>query len=90
MFMNITLHAQANPETAVGHMEYLSNLESQLSKKYMSYMSEVAHGEKARKMEKRRDDVVNSIRIAIREGGKLRPFKGDASLADQALSASSR
>jgi hypothetical protein len=82
MFLSIDLLGQANPETAVGHLDYLSNLESQLSKKYMSYMSEVAHGEKARRMEKRRDDVINSIKIAIREGGKLRPFNGDASLRD--------
>jgi hypothetical protein len=44
-------------------------------------MSEVAHGNRARKMEKRRNDLLNSINEAIREG-KLRPYKGDASLRD--------
>jgi hypothetical protein len=63
-------------------MQTLGKYETELSQKYMSYMAEVAHGERARKMEKRREDVINSIRVAIREGGKLRPFKGDASLRD--------
>jgi hypothetical protein len=74
--------AQANPESPVAHMNYLSEYEENLSQKYMSYISEVAHGGRARKMDKRRDDVINSVRVAIREAGKLRPFKGDASLRD--------
>jgi hypothetical protein len=77
-----TLNAQTSAETPVDHMEYLSHLEQELSKKYLSYMSEVAHGGKARKMEKRREDVINSVRISIREAGKLRPYNGDASLRD--------
>jgi hypothetical protein len=33
-------------------------------------------------MEKRRNEVISSIREAIREAGKLRPYQGDASLRD--------
>lgn len=76
------LLAQTNSETPVEHMRYLSSLEQELSKKYMSYMSEVAHGGKARKLERRREDVISSVRVAIREAGKLRPYDGDASLRD--------
>ena len=43
-------------------------------------MSEVAHGNRARKMEKRRMDLLNSVNEAINEGGKLRPYKGDVAL----------
>lgn len=66
--------------TAVEHMAFLADLEENLSLKYMSYMSEVAHGSRARKMEKRRQELLGTIRTAIGEGNKLRPFEGDASL----------
>jgi hypothetical protein len=66
--------------TAVEHMSFLSGQEETLSLKYLSYMSEVAHGERARKMEKRRQELIAAVRSAIREGNKLKPFEGDASL----------
>ena len=81
-----SLFAQTNSGTPVDHMQYLSNLEQELSKKYLSYMSEVAHGGKARKMEKRREEVINSVRTSIREAGKLRPYNGDASLRNAYMS----
>lgn len=66
--------------TAVEHMAFLSDLEENLSIKYMSYMSEVAHGERARKMEKRRQELLSAVRTAINDGNKLKPFEGDADL----------
>jgi hypothetical protein len=63
-------------------MNALNQLEENLQKKYLSYMSEVAHGKRARKMEKRRTELLNSINEAIQEGGKLRPYKGDATLRE--------
>ncbi|MBL0743126.1 LIC11966 family surface protein [Chryseolinea lacunae] len=61
-------------------MNLLSEQEETLSLKYLSYMSEVAHGGSARKMEKRRQDLLAAVRTAIREGGKVKPFEGDVSL----------
>jgi hypothetical protein len=82
LLLNVfTVRAQA-AETAVEHMKQLSEKEEMLSTKYLSYMSEIAHGSRARKMEKRRQDLITSVRGAINEGGKLRPYKGDASLRD--------
>jgi hypothetical protein len=69
-------------ESPVEHMRQLSDREALLSTKYMSYMSEVAHGHRARKMEKRRQELIMSIRQAIQESGRLRPYNGDASLRD--------
>jgi len=66
--------------TAVEHMAFLSDLEENLSEKYMSYMSEVAHGGRARKMDKRRQDLLAAVRTAISDGNKLKPFEGDATL----------
>jgi hypothetical protein len=69
-------------DSPVAHMDVLSNREDILSQKYMSYINEVAHGSRARKMEKRREDLVNSVRESIREAGKVRPYKGDVSLRE--------
>jgi hypothetical protein len=71
--------AQSNP---VEYMKQFSDRESMLSEKYMSYMSEVAHRGRARKMEKRRLEVVNGVKQNIKEIGALKPYKGDASLRD--------
>jgi len=68
------------PESPVDHMNSLNQLEENLQKKYLSYMSEVAHGRKARKMEKRRIELLNSISQAIADGGRLRLYKNDPSL----------
>lgn len=65
---------------AVEHMSYLADREELLRKKYLSYMSEVAHGERARKMEKRREELISTIKEAITDAGRLRPYKGDATL----------
>lgn len=72
--------AQAQSDSPVEHMSYLNERDEILRQKYMSYMSEVAHGQRARKMEKRREELIVSIQNAIREGGKLRPYKGDVTL----------
>lgn len=69
-------------ESPVEHMDVLTQREDLLSQKYMSYIAEVAHGNRARKMEKRREDLVNSVKESIREAGKVRPFKGDVSLRE--------
>jgi hypothetical protein len=42
-------------------MNQFAERENLLSQKYMSYMSEVAHHGRARKMEKRRIEVINGV-----------------------------
>jgi tetratricopeptide (TPR) repeat protein len=78
----IEIAAQPAPESPVDHMNFLGQLDKNLSMNYLSYMSEVAHGRRARKMEKRRMELINSINEAIREATKMRPFKSDAALRD--------
>jgi hypothetical protein len=76
-------HANAQqPQTALEHMEYLSSRGSTLSEKYMSYMSAVAHSRRAKKMEKRRAELVAEIKQDLADAGRLKPYKGDASLKD--------
>jgi hypothetical protein len=81
VFLSIQTIAQS-PSTPVEYMEFLAGREERLSEKYLSYMSEVAHGNKARRMEKRRQELINAIRQSLSDATKLRPFKGDASLRD--------
>src|SRR5688572_29210616 len=82
LLLSISLPAQPTGDSPVDHMNYLNQLEENLSKKYLSYMSEVAHGSRARKMEKRRMELLTSVNDAIQAGSKMRPYKGDASLRD--------
>jgi hypothetical protein len=82
LLLSVTLWAGSGQESPVDHMSALNALEENLQEKYLSYMSEVAHGRRARKMEKRRTELLNSINEAIRESEKLRPYKGDASLRE--------
>ena len=82
LLLSISLSAQPTGDSPVDHMNYLNQLEENLSKKYLSYMSEVAHGNRARKMEKRRIELLNSVNEAIQAATKLRPYKGDPSLRD--------
>jgi hypothetical protein len=79
LLQSSNVYSQDNP---VEHMSALADREEILSQKYMSYINEVAHGNRARKMEKRREELVNSVKEAIREGGRLRPYKGDVSLRE--------
>jgi hypothetical protein len=81
MLLSVSVVAQGG-DSPVDHMDYLGQLEENLSRNYLSYMSEVAHGNRAKKMEKRRMELLNSVNEAIRAGGRLRPYKGDASLRD--------
>jgi hypothetical protein len=73
------LSAQSG-DTPVEHMNYFTNKEEELSKSYLTYMSEVAHGERARKMERRRLDLINLIKETLKEAARVRPYKADASL----------
>ena len=48
-------------ESAVAYMDYITKAKEDLTFKYLFYMSAVSHGKSARKVEKRRIEVVNSI-----------------------------
>ena len=71
--------AQDNP---VEYMNQFPQREEVLSRKYLSYMSEVAHRGRARKMEKRRVEVINAVKQNIKEISTIKPYKGDGSLRD--------
>ncbi|HEY9047230.1 MAG TPA: hypothetical protein VIN08_15100 [Ohtaekwangia sp.] len=74
--------AAQNFESAVEYMDFFSSRSQQLSENYLSYMSEFAHGKRARKLEKRRSELIASIRKALNDATRVKPFKGDATLRD--------
>jgi len=79
LFAGLEAFSQSG-ESAVDHMAFFTNRELELSKKYLDYMSQVAHSNRARKMEKRRQEVIAGIRQSLNEATRLRPYKGDATL----------
>lgn len=69
-------------EHAGQYMDYISNANQALTVKYLTYMSAVSHGKSARKVEKRRTEVVNSINDTKFNIMGLPPWKGDRTLKD--------
>ncbi len=68
--------------SAVEYMQYFASRDQELAKNYLSYMSEVAHGNRARKMEKRRQELLSSIRQVLSDASRAKGFKGDVALRD--------
>lgn len=66
----------------VAHMKYFTEREFVLSEKYLNYMSQVAHGRSARKLEKKREELLNAIRQSVRDASTVRPYNGDATLKE--------
>jgi hypothetical protein len=67
------------------YMSYIVKTEETISTKYISYMSGSSHGKSLRKVEKRRQDLINSIyetRVKINE---MPSWKGDKSLRDSTV-----
>lgn len=69
-------------ETASDYMDYIYNANSALTQKYLTYLSAVSHGKSARKVEKRRGEVLNAISDTRFNIMGMPPFKGDRSLKD--------
>jgi hypothetical protein len=80
-----SLYAQVY-ENAGDYMSFINKKNEELTTKYMVYLSAVSHGKSARKVEKRRADVVNSISDTKYEIMGMPPWKGDKSFRDTTAS----
>jgi hypothetical protein len=69
----------------VEYLEYIGKKNEELSIKYLSYLSAVSHGKSARKVDKRRTEVVNSINETRQYIQIMPPFNGDRSLRDSSV-----
>jgi hypothetical protein len=79
------LIAQPNPDAG----EYLGRIGEQfneISKDLMSYASATAHGKGTRKVEKKRQELIGTLKQAEFNVRKLRPFKENSQLRDTVAS----
>jgi hypothetical protein len=67
------------------YLDYIGKKNDELTVKYLSYLSAVSHGKSARKVDKRRAEVVNSITETRQYIQIMPPFKGDRSLRDSTV-----
>ncbi|MBS1505625.1 MAG: hypothetical protein JSS79_03165 [Bacteroidetes bacterium] len=67
-------------KTALDYLNFFNQQESAISQKYLSYMSESAHGSKLRRLEQKRKELLGTLRAAQNNATRLNPFKGDTLL----------
>ena len=67
------------------YLDYIGKKNRELTVKYLSYLSASSHGKSARKIDKRRTEVVNSIFETRQYIQAMPPFKGDRSLRDSTV-----
>jgi hypothetical protein len=69
-------------ENAGQYMDHINKANADLTAKYLFYLSAVSHGKSARKVEKRRLEVVNAISETRFGIMGMPPWKGDRTLKD--------
>jgi len=69
-------------ETPVEYLDYIGKANEQLTLKYMVYLSSMSHGKSARKVEKRRLEVLDAINNTRMNIMGMPPYKGDKSFRD--------
>ena len=72
--------------TALGYMDFIGNEFRNIQENTWDYTKSVAHGKSARKVEKRRKEVLESNKEALKKIGKLAPFGGSTAFRDSAIS----
>jgi hypothetical protein len=78
--------AVSDAQQANDYLESISAEFNTIQEKTWEYTRTTAHGKSARKVEKKRRDVVLSNKEAIRKIIRLKPFNGSSALRDSALS----
>lgn len=69
-------------DNAGQYMDYISKANQSLTEKYLFYLSGMSHGKSAKKVEKRRQDLLKSINDTRYDIMGMPPFKGDRTLKD--------
>ena len=72
--------AGQSPAAALNYMETINKQGQLISRRYLSYMSEAAHGNKLKKLEQRRRELTATLRNVQANAVRLKPFKGDTTL----------
>lgn len=74
--------AQPTFDSPVAYLDYINQKNEDLTVKYMVYLSAVSHGKSARKVEKRRFDVLNSINLVKIDIVSMPSWQGDKGFRD--------
>jgi len=83
LLVSLSLSSQAQTfENAGQYMDFISKANAEITTKYLFYLSGVSHGKSARKVEKRRMEVVNAISETRYSIMGMPPWKGDRTLKD--------
>ncbi|MBS1636550.1 MAG: hypothetical protein JST26_11595 [Bacteroidetes bacterium] len=72
--------------TAGGYLDYVGKEFNDIEENTWDYTSSVAHGKSARKVEKRRKEVISANQDAIKKIKKLSAFNGSSAFRDSAIS----
>ena len=51
-------------QESLDYLNQVSELQNDISKKYLSYISAVSHGKSARKVENKRIDLINTVKLS--------------------------
>lgn len=81
-FTLLLLRADAQYENAGQYMDHISKANQKLTEKYLVYLSGMSHGKSAKKVEKRRQEVLTTIGEVKMDIMGMPPFKGDRTLKD--------
>ncbi|MFI5186974.1 MAG: hypothetical protein ACHQF0_09630 [Chitinophagales bacterium] len=68
------------------YMSYITKADEDMTAVYLSYLSAVGHNKSVRKVEKRRQEVLNSISDTRFKIQGMQPWKGDRSYRDSTVS----
>lgn len=74
-----------NFKTAGEYMSFIGLQHKTIAKDVLSYSSSVAHGKSARKVENKRQAMLQSIKEATKKVSSLQPYQGDKSLRDSTV-----
>lgn len=74
-----------SPDDPVAYMEAINNAQTEMNQKYMAYMSAAAHGRRAKKIEKLRQQVLQSIDNSRFKTLDIPNYRGDNSLKQSSI-----
>ena len=84
IIINNNVFAQKFPD-AGSYMNFIGNQNREITKDMMSYMSAVAHGKSARKVENRRKELMTTTQDGIKKVKLMTPFEGDKTIRDSTV-----
>lgn len=74
--------AAQDAQDAGSYLQFIGTQYQEITKDMMSYVSAAAHGKSARKVEKRRTEVIQQVKQSEQNVRKLKPFQKDSRLRD--------